>query len=243
MLERGVIMKRKLLIGFGALFIFSGIIHVPNDIPVGLLTVLMGVILAFLGLKVKVGHKSESHQKKSMSLEQQNSKSTRYKKIFSFNVVGIYYDNPDGTSRKKILNKLVKDTRKTSCKADFYCGYSNKDIVEGYSSSDKIYELEDICISDIELEPFEYEGNPAFYVITEFGCVGCMPADDVQNFLKYSSVGEIKNITAYITGGKYKFVDLVEDDDSYEMKEVVATGEDEYGVEVLVELSMPPRIV
>lgn len=232
-------MKKKLLIGFGALFILSGIIHIPKDIPVGLLTVLIGVILIFWGLKVKVNQNSESQQGKNISAKQSNE-SKRYKKIFSFNVVGIYYDNPDGTSRRKILNQLVKDTRRNSYEYEFYCGYSNKEIIDDYSSpSDKIYELEDISISDIELEPFEYEGSPAFYVNTEFGCVGCMPADDVQNFLKYSNVGEIQNIKAYITGGKYKFVDLEEDDNSYEMKEVVATDEDDYGVQVLVELSMP----
>lgn len=235
-------MKKKLLIGFGALFILSGIIHIPKDIPVGLITVLIGVILIFWSSKVKVNQKSESQRAKNISIEQQSNKSKRYKKIFSFNVVGIYYDNPDGTSRRKILNQLVKDTRRNSCNTDFYRGYSNKDIIDNYSSiSDKIYELEDISISDIELEPFEYKGSPAFYVNTEFGCIGCMPADDVQNFLKYSNAGKIQNIHAYITGGKYKFVDLEEDDNSYEMKEVVATGEDDYGVEVLVELSMPVK--
>lgn len=232
-------MKKKLLIGFGALFILSGIIHIPKDIPVGLLTVLIGVLLIFWGLKVKVTPKSESQQEKNISVEQQ---SNRYKKIFSFNVVGIPYDNPDGTSRRKILNQLIKDTRRTSDETDFYRGYSNKDIIDDYSSpSDKVYELEDISIPDIELEPFEYEGSPAFYVNTEFGCVGCMPANDVENFLKFSNVGEIQDIYAYITGGKYKFVDLEEDDNSYEMKEVIATGEDDYGVEVLVELSMPVK--
>ena len=235
-------MKKKLLIGFGALFILSGIIHIPKDISVGLLTVSIGVLLIFWGLKVKVTQKSESQQKKNISIEQQNNKSERYKKIFSFNVVGIPYDNPDGTSRRKILNQLVDDARETSCETDFYCGYSNKELIDDYSSlSDKIYELEDISISDIELEPFEYEGSPAFYVITEFGCVGCMPAKDVQNFLKYSNAGEIQDIYAYITGGKYKFVDLEEDDNSYDMKEVIVTGEDEYGVKVLVELSMPVK--
>lgn len=234
-------MKKKLLVGFGALFIFSGIIHIPKDMLIGLITVLIGVILIFGGLKVKGTQKSEPQQKKSISAKQSN-KSKIYKKIFSFNVVGIYYDNPDGTSRRKILNQLVKDTRRTSYKTDFYRGYSNKDIIDDYSSpSDKIYELEDISISDIELEPFEYEGSPAFYVNTEFGCVGCMPANDVENFLKYSNAGEIQDIYAYITGGKYKFVDLEEDDNSYEMKEVIATGEDEYGVKVLVELSMPVK--
>ena len=262
-------MKKKLLIGFGALFILSGIIHIPKDISVGLLTVSIGVLLIFWGLKVKVNQKSESNaikpqtpstdniattndtavkfkseaqQGKNISIEQQSNKSKRYKKIFSFNVVGIPYDNPDGTSRRKILNQLIKDTRRTSDETDFYRGYSNKDIIDDYSSpSDKIYELEDISITDIELEPFEYEGSPAFYVNTEFGCVGCMPANDVENFLKYSNAGEIQDIYAYITGGKYKFVDLEEDDNSYEMKEVIATGEDDYGVEVLVELSMPVK--
>ena len=235
-------MKKKLLIGFGALFILSGIIHIPKDIPAGLLTVLIGVLLIFWGLKVKVNKKSESQQEKSISIEPQSNKSERYKKIFSFNVVGIPYDNPDGTSRRKILNQLVDDAREISCETDFYCGYSNKDIIDDYSSlSDKIYELEDISIPDIELEPFEYEGSPAFYVNTEFGCVGCMPAKDVQNFLKYSNAGEIQDIYAYITGGKYKFVDLEEDDNSYDMKEVIVTGEDEYGVKVLVELSMPVK--
>lgn len=232
-------MKKKLLIGFGALFILSGIIHIPKDIFIGLLTALVGVILIFWGLKVKVTPKPEPQQEKSISVEQQ---SNRYKKIFSFNVVGIYYDNPDGTSRRKILNQLVKDTRRNSYEYEFYRGYSNKEIIDDYSSpSDKIYELEDISISDIELEPFEYEGSPAFYVNTEFGCVGCMPANDVENFLKYSNAGEIQDIYAYITGGKYKFVDLEEDDNSYEMKEVIATGEDDYGVKVLVELSMPVK--
>ena len=235
-------MKKKLLIGFGALFILSGIIHIPKDIPVGLLTVLIGVLLIFWGLKVKVTPKYESQQGKNISVEQQSNKPKRYKKIFSFNVVGIYYDNPDGTSRRKILNQLVKDTRRNSCNADFYHGYSNKEIIDNYSSiSDKIYELEDISISDIELEPFKYKGSPAFYVNTEFGCVGCMPANDVENFLKYSNAGEIRDIYAYITGGKYKFVDLEEDDNSYEMKEVIATSEDDYGVKVLVELSMPVK--
>lgn len=211
---RGVVMKKKLLIGFGALFILSGIIHIPKDISVGLLTVSIGVLLIFWGLKVKVNQKSESNaikpqtprandniattndmlkseaqQGKNISIEQQSNKSERYKKIFSFNVVGIPYDNPDGTSRRKILNQLVDDARETSCETDFYCGYSNKDIIDDYSSlSDKIYELEDISFPDIELEPFEYEGSPAFYVNTEFGCVGCMPAKDVQNFLKCKSV-------------------------------------------------------
>ena len=234
-------MKKKLLIGFGVLFILSGIIHIPKDIFIGLITVLVGVVLIFCGLKVKVTQNPESQQGKNISTKQSNE-SNRYKKIFSFNVVGIYYDNPDGTSRRKILNQLVKDTRRTSYRTDFYRGYSNKDIIDDYSSpSDKIYELEDISISDIELEPFEYEGSPAFYVNTEFGCVGCMPANDVENFLKYSNAGEIQNIYAYITGGKYKFVDLEEDDNSYEMKEVVATSEDDYGVKVLVELSMPVK--
>lgn len=54
-------MKKKLLIGFGALFIFSGIIHIPKDISVGLLTVSIGVLLIFWGLKVKVNQKSESN--------------------------------------------------------------------------------------------------------------------------------------------------------------------------------------
>jgi hypothetical protein len=235
-------MKKKLLIGFGALFILSGIIHIPKDIPVGLLTVLIGVLLIFWGLKVKINQKSEPQQGKNISIEHQNNKSERYKKIFSFNVVGIPYDNPDGTSRRKILNQLVDDARETSCETDFYCGYCNKDIIDDYSSpSDKIYELEDISIPDIELEPFEYKGSPAFYVNTEFGCVGCMPANDVENFLKYSNAGEIQDIYAYITGGKYKFVDLEEDDNSYDKKEVIVTGEDEYGVKVLVELSMPVK--
>lgn len=54
-------MKKKLLIGFGALFILSGIIHIPKDISVGLLTVSIGVLLIFWGLKVKVNQKSESN--------------------------------------------------------------------------------------------------------------------------------------------------------------------------------------
>lgn len=68
-------MKKKLLIGFGALFILSGIIHIPKDISVGLLTVLIGVLLIFWGLKVKVNQKSESHQGKNISIKQQNNKS------------------------------------------------------------------------------------------------------------------------------------------------------------------------
>jgi hypothetical protein len=118
-------------------------------------------------------------------------------KDYTYKVVGVTFKAPDKTSRQRSLKKLFDKTLQ-GIKADIFNSY-------------------DPCY-DVELLPYEYNGNPALYVIVEGLNIGNIPADavaDVSDILaKKDPAVEVEVLLNNHTPDMY--FEMLDDKDEYE---------------------------
>lgn len=150
---------------------------------------------------------------------------------FLFDVVGVTFDNEDGTNRQDVLKRLAADTRQIYSGSDRYLGYKNKEIEE---EDIVVGELEGLIVPNIEIEQTEYEGSPAFRVMSPYGIVGFIPKDRVDDFIRLDEKHKNAFLYATITGGKQKSFDY--DLEKIQIKELI------YGMSIKVEFSTPVTI-
>lgn len=128
--------------------------------------------------------------------------------VMKFNVVGIGYDNKDGSSRWKIIDKFAKD--KFTGKP--YAG-ATKDAME---SGEYFYQYTKFFgyggIEFIQEPDNEYSDKAIMVVLTGYGQIGYVPEDDIDRFNKAMDKGNYK-IGWRIGGGRIKDDEGVREED------------------------------
>lgn len=215
----------KFLKYLGVFLIIAGIGGIiSNEIPLGLLFVALGFVLAFNERLIKKAENTYINKKYETESIPYAAKPD--KKTITFRVAGVTKKNDEGKDIQKLLAELAKDELMHS---EPYGGLTYKEILEDYPSGEKVYELLDAdFLEEIEFE-FEpdnlYDPN-AIKVIHEYiGHIGYVPREDNVKVGKIIREKEYE-ISWKLVGGKYKYVDE---------EDKVRTGKDNYGV--LIELS------
>ena len=150
----------------------------------------------------------------------------------NFKVKGVTFKNEDGKDIQKEIIKILKEYKKNEYFDSLYGGYTNKEIKEM-----------DLNVSEYEGYQFpaklvgdEYDGEECLKIYfktyeDEYIHVGYAPKETLKE------IGEWINKTGLkvdgkleVTGGKYKHVELYEED--YEEKEQIVTEELTYGLEL-----------
>lgn len=182
-----------------------------------------------------------NHSKKIQIRHSNNStidnlkKEDNFIKKIDFNVAGVTFDN-----RQNVINKILHEALTNGDISYTYNGLTNKEIID---ENCKVHEFEYVNIPTIRLKPSQFEEKDAIEVyISDFDdideyMIGYVPKkeiDNVINFLQiYKNHPEYKvKKDVWLTGGKYK--DVVYDDEKE--KDVIVTGEDYYGINVILKL-------
>lgn len=224
-------MSKKVI---GGILIFLGVtalIGYPED--GGLSYILISLLFVALGIyMIKKNHVKKPKAEKSKVVKKaepsSNQASTKQdaavKKSFcNFKVAGVTKRNDQGDNIQYLIGKYVKEILEFE---DPYQGLKNKEIYEDYYD-DKVYEAGDIYPPHpmkFVFDPFnQYDPNAIKIFVDTVGHIGYVPASDNVK------IGEIirnheYDITWEITGGKYKYVDEVEDK--------IKTDSEPYGIEV-----------
>jgi len=121
-----------------------------------------------------------------------------------FTTTGTKYDNPDGSKRTDVLEALAQDFEEWVDPEDFFNGYTNKEIKEDDLSVGK-YEGFTVYY---ELEEYDYQGDLAYYIHTNKGIVGVVPAKIVPRLhelleQEWNSI----ELHGTLCGGKTKYYD------------------------------------
>lgn len=162
--------------------------------------------------------KAAEDQAKAAALKQQEEQ--------TFPIVGVVYKNDAGKEIQKILKSEL-----SKASDEKYQGMTNKDIKEDCSYDERIYEYEDIDLYGL-FEFTDYEGSPAIKVcIDELSGpvhIGWIPKEKVSRVMELID-GRSYAVQIHIYGGKYKYLDMDEND-----KDVVLTDETDYKATAMV---------
>ena len=173
--------------------------------------------------------------KKSFESDKNDKKNSNnlVKEIY-FKVAGITFEN-----RQEIIKKMIKNFIKYN-DIETYYNMTNKEIIE---SMDEIYEINDLKVPSLRLEPIEEDGNDAIEVyIKDFDSnqeylMGYVPKNklnEVMNFLTVVQNNPDYKILAdaYFTGGKFKTSKYDEEKE----KDIIVIDERNYGLNVNLKL-------
>lgn len=146
-----------------------------------------------------------------------------------FRVAGVTFENEDGKDIQKEIKRILNEYKKNNYFDELYGGYINSEIIEM-----------DLNVSEYEGYKFpaklvgdEYNGEDCFkiYIKTyndNYVHIGYAPKDNVNELAEWLSKEDLTiDGNLEITGGKYKYCEIYEED--YEEKEKVETKELKYG--------------
>ena len=184
---------------------------------------------------------SYNDSKKKQVKQQNNTTVYNFKKNenlikkIDFNVAGITFDN-----RQKIINEILHEALTNGYISYTYNGLNNKEIID---QNCRVYEFEYVNINTIRLKPTKFEGKDAIEVyIKDFDdideyLIGYVPKKEISNIIDflqmYKDHPEYKvEKDVWFTGGKYKDVEYDDEKD----KDIIVTGEDYYGINVILKL-------
>lgn len=156
-----------------------------------------------------------------------------------FKVVGVTFDNEDGTNRQDIIKKIIKN-------------FKNPIKYDGLTTSDlKADGYPDVLVFEwagnyfpLQLEEYEYESAPALHVVSDFGIVGNIGKKDIKTIMSIMEEYPSVEFSGSVTGGRYKKTqykdcDDYDDYDDYDYDdlsiEVIDDKYDDYGIELRVE--------
>ena len=155
----------------------------------------------------------------------------------SFKVKGVTFKNEDGKDIQKEIKNILKEYKHNDYFDSLYGGYTNSEIKEM-----------DLNVSEYEGEIFpaklvgdEYNHEECLKVYfktynDEYVHVGYAPKDKLEELSNWLSKEDLKvSGKLEVVGGKYKHLELYEED--YEEKERVVIEELTYGLEVTLEFS------
>lgn len=151
-----------------------------------------------------------------------------------FKVAGVTFEN-----RQKIIKKIVKNAIKLEYTETYY-NMTNKEIID---SMDEIYEINDLKVSSLRLEPTEIDNKDAIEVfIKDFDkeqeyLMGYVPKNKLNEVIDFLQIVQehseyIIKADAYFTGGKFKKSKYDEEKE----KDVIITDERKYGINVNLKL-------
>lgn len=195
------------------------------------LHVILTIITSFLWLiVVAIAYFTKDKEVANATID--NNKKEPVEAIY-FNVAGITFEN-----RQNIIQDIINDAKETMS-IDLYDGMTSKEILEcGY----EVYEISDLKLSSIRLNPTEYKNQDAVEIyITDFNkkehMIGYVPKDKVEEVLDFmENIEKHPEYTlkadAYITGGKYKNAEY----DLEKDKDVLITDKRNYGINIKLEL-------
>ena len=220
------------LVVFGILFIISALSFLSkHDYTTVIVGVLFGLLLVLIGVRrtKKIPASKEVIKSEPAAPRKKTQPKTREDQTIQFKVAGVTFKNDDGTDRQKIIKSLAAESRDILDKKDLYDGMSNKDIIDIYAGDyhSYIYELTDECFH-VELKEYDYKGSPAFYVVSQNGIIGNVPADMVNTVKDLLEKSTKQHILGFFTGGKAKYLEY----DYDKNKDVVRTETLTYGVRV-----------
>lgn len=145
------------------------------------------------------------------------------KKTITFNVAGVTKKNDQGKDIQKLIRELIEDELASS---EPYDGLTNKEILEDYYD-ERVYEYTDLYGTDeiyFEFEPDNPYDSNAIKVMHEYiDHIGYVPREYNKQVGQIIRNGNY-DIEWEIVGGKYKYVDELEDK--------VKTQKDNYGVKI-----------
>lgn len=141
-------------------------------------------------------------------------------------VVGVTFDNEDGTNRQDLLQAIRKELVSEADPEDLYGGYSNKEIIE--DGLDYVPETLDMDFP-VTLQQYDFNGEPAVAVIYNNNVIGNLPKEYVPYFIE-NSQNNIYKAKCELTGCKCKVLRYDEDTD----KERVKRDELTYGAEIII---------
>lgn len=181
-------------------------------------------------IKIK---KDEIDNKKDSSNIKNEHTPNLIKEVY-FKVAGITFDN-----RQKTIKKIVRNAIKFGY-TDTYYNMSNKEII---NSMDEIYEINDLKVSSLRLEPTKIDNKDAIEVfIKDFDSdkeylMGYVPKNKLNDVFDFLAIVKehseyIIKANAYFTGGKFKTSEYDEEKE----KDVVITDERNYGINVNLKL-------
>lgn len=156
---------------------------------------------------------------------------SKYKKPdMKFNVVGVTYDNKDGTNRQTVIKEMVKDAKQYCERGDLYGGMKDSEITE---EDGNVYEHPDVGAGHVWFQESTFDGEPAVEVWSDFGQIGYVPKADLGQFLPLFHEAKKVSVYGQFVGGKYKYYDAVDDR--------VRTGTKTYGVSLYVVFKIPKK--
>lgn len=156
-------------------------------------------------------------------LSEQERKVNAYRE-YSYAVVGVVYNNEDGTSRQKLLKSFLQEEN-----YEKYGGMTNTDIKEECDFDEKYWEYPETG-TDGYLVITEYDGEPAIKVFADLEekvQIGWIPKESVSDIIDMVKKHPC-NINIIVYGGKYKMLDFDGD------REVVVTDQKDYGARMII---------
>lgn len=167
MKKNGKTISFALLINSVFFLIASISLFVEGDIEAGIFGIVFTICLAapgyFIGKKAKAELLKQQQEEQERILKQQQEEQERIARQREFeahhgkintSVVGVTFDNEDGSSRQKILKAIYK------AEIDVGLFYTDGTLVQ-----------------------FEYEGSPAVHVMVEDKCIGNIAKKDLGEVL------------------------------------------------------------
>lgn len=150
----------------------------------------------------------------------------------SFKVRGVTFNNEEGKDIQKEIKRILKEYKDNDYFDKLYGGYTNKEIKEM-----------DLNVSEYEGYYFpaklvgdKYKGEDCIKIYfktynDEYVHIGYAPKEELKNISEWLSKENIKvEGKLNVVGGKYKYVDICEED--YEEEEKIVTSELTYGIEI-----------
>ena len=191
----------------------------------GIFMCVTGVIMILLVRQMKKNRIAKLSQPAITATDEPKSTPVKKntKQHYTFRAAGVTHQNDSGENIQDILKGYAKETLEYD---EPYEGLKNKEILEDYFD-EFVYETSDVYIPGvISLVPEptnQYDPNSIKIMTSTLGHVGYVPREETRAVKEIIDNHDPK-YTAEVIGGKYKYVD--------EMEEKVRTATDKYGISI-----------
>lgn len=189
------------------------------------------IFLLIIYIDCNNSNKESAKKTTNSSIENCDNKKEPIISVY-FKVAGVTFEN-----RQKIIKQIVNENKEIMFYEPYH-GMTNKEII---NDGNKIYEINDLSVNSLRLEPTTFKNEDAIEVyITDNEnkeyMVGYVPKNKIKEvqefFLMYNEHHEYQlKPEAYFTGGKYK---IGEFNDYGE--EVIKIYKNYYGINIKLEL-------